>query len=79
MTKQELIASAKNQAISDKQVFENLKTYTAQYDNISIFTEKDRIECEEVSVTLERLRPQVMEMFRLFVVEQHKDCCCGPE
>ena len=79
MTKRELLASAEDQIMSDEQVFENLKVYVTQYDGVSVFTKEEQEEYEEVSEMLYRLRPEVMEMFRIFVVEQHKGCCCGPE
>lgn len=79
MNKQELIASAEDLDISDEQVFENLRSYISQYDSIAIFTEEDQAEYDEVSSKLYRLRPQTMEMLRVLIVEQHKNCCCGPE
>ena len=76
MTKRELITSAEDRTVPDERVFENLKVYVTQYEGIKVFTKEDQVEYEEVGLTLYKLRPEVMEMLRRHVVEQHKDCCC---
>lgn len=76
MTKQELLVSAEDKNVSDQQVFENLKKYIAEWDNLSEFTPENIAEYEEVSTAMYRLRPEAMEMLRVLVVEQHKGCCC---
>ena len=76
MSKQELLASARNIAISDNQVFENLKIYVAEKDKISVITREEAAEFEEVSTMLRELRPKVMEMLRKDVMQDHGNCCC---
>ena len=76
MNKQELLASARDMAIPDNQVFENLKVYIATKDAISVITREEAAEFEEVSTTLRQLRPKVMGMLKQEIDQDHRDCCC---
>ena len=80
MTKQEFIEIARNSAISDKEVFENLKQYI---DSSEISSEGPTPaildEFEEIRQIILELRPRVLEMVKKEVDEEHKDCCSGSE
>ena len=79
VSKQEVINKLNDSKISDEVMLGILKEYCAdRYDafgNIIPLTNYEMNDFTEVSEVARRVRPQVMEMLRLEVVEEHKDCC----
>ena len=83
ISKQELINKINDPKIYDEVIFGILKEYcTDRYDasgNIIPLTDDEVNDFAEVSGLAYRVRPKVMEMLRLEVVEEHKDCCCDKD
>lgn len=74
MTKQELIASAKGQTLSDEKVVENIKKYVSKYDHLDSLSKEELDEFSEVSEVIVKLRPRAMQMFQDFVAKEHPEC-----
>lgn len=75
MTLQNIEKVAADKSIGDKEFFEKflLKYLNKQNKNTDLKTRETEI--NHLRTLIERLRPQVMEMLRQYVLKQHEHCC----